>query len=347
MDSVTQAVLGASVTGVMLGRFHGRKAYVAGAVLATLPDLDVIIDYGNPIANMIYHRGFSHSVFVLTLFSLLLTWLFRLWPPTHHYSKGRLFLTLWLIFMTHVLLDALTSYGTQLFWPWHPTPTSVSSIFIIDPFFTLPLLIAAVAGIAAGARPGVQRFNGWVLGYCALYLAASVIAKNVTEARVRAEFAESNIEITDMFSTPAPFNILLWRVMAKTPDDHYYEMITGFLDDKPGERIRLPLNSKPAHELTDNPMLDGLRWFSGGWLRYDEIDNQLVATDLRMGLGTGYYSFRFKVAQRDPVTGQWRSTPPERWRSERGVDALGNVLTRIIHQKPPLPLASWETRMTR
>ena len=174
-----------------------------------------------------------------------------------------------------------------------------------------------------------------------------MVAKNVTEARVRAELAESNIEITDMFSTPAPFNILLWRVMAKTPDDHYYEVITGFLDDKPGERIRLPLNSKPAHALTDNPMLDGLRWFSGDWLRYDEIDNQLVATDLRMGLGTGYYSFRFKVAQRDPVTGQWRTTPPERWRSERGVDALGNVLTRIIHQSPPLPLASWETRMTR
>ncbi|HCN72117.1 MAG TPA: hydrolase, partial [Pusillimonas sp.] len=129
MDSVTQAVLGASVTGVMLGRFHGRKAYVAGAVLATLPDLDVIIDYGNPIANMIYHRGFTHSVFLLTLFSLLLTWLFRLWPPTHQYSKGRLFLTLWLVFMTHVLLDALTSYGTQLFWPWLPTPTSGSSVF--------------------------------------------------------------------------------------------------------------------------------------------------------------------------------------------------------------------------
>tara|TARA_A100000171_G_C2132287_1_gene147559 strand:- start:658 stop:1701 length:1044 start_codon:yes stop_codon:yes gene_type:complete len=347
MDSVTQAVLGASVTGVMLGRFHGRKAYVAGAVLATLPDLDVIIDYGNPIANMIYHRGFTHSVFLLTLFSLLLTWLFRLWPPTHQYSKGRLFLTLWLIFMTHVLLDALTSYGTQLFWPWLPTPTSGSSVFIIDPFFTLPLLIAAIAGIAAGARPRVQRFNGWVLGYCALYLALSVVAKNVTEARVRAEFAESNIEIADLFSTPAPFNILLWRVVAKTPDDHYYEIITGFFDDKPGERIRLPLNSEPAHSLKNNAMLDGLRWFSGDWLRYDEIDNQLIASDLRMGLGTGYYSFRFKVAERDPATGQWRSTPPQSWGSERGVDALGSVLTRIIQQDPPLPLASWEARMTR
>src|SRR5690606_19695451 len=86
MDSLTQAVLGAGIQGAMLGRFHGRKAMVAGALLATLPDLDVLIDYGDPISGMINHRGFSHSLFVLTGVSVLLTWLVRRWRPSPDYG---------------------------------------------------------------------------------------------------------------------------------------------------------------------------------------------------------------------------------------------------------------------
>ena len=52
MDSITQALLGASVQGAMLGRWQGRKALAYGAILGTLPDLDVVIDYGDAVANM-------------------------------------------------------------------------------------------------------------------------------------------------------------------------------------------------------------------------------------------------------------------------------------------------------
>ncbi len=65
MDSLTQALLGASVQGALLGRWQGRKALLYGAALGTLPDLDVLIDYGDPVAEMTYHRGFSHSLLVL------------------------------------------------------------------------------------------------------------------------------------------------------------------------------------------------------------------------------------------------------------------------------------------
>lgn len=114
MDSITQALLGASVQGAMLGRWQGRKALAYGAVLGTLPDLDVVIDYGDAVANMTYHRGFSHSLFVLSIVAVLLTWLIRRFRPDERYSGTRLFLTIWLVLVTHVLLDAFTSYGTQL-----------------------------------------------------------------------------------------------------------------------------------------------------------------------------------------------------------------------------------------
>src|SRR5690606_6885702 len=103
-------------------------------------------------------------LFVLTGLSVLLTWLWRRWRPSTDYGAGRLFLTLWLVLVTHPLLDAMTSYGTQLLWPLKPTPTAWSSLFIIDPFYTLPLFVTVVAGLIMGNRPALTRSLYWGLG---------------------------------------------------------------------------------------------------------------------------------------------------------------------------------------
>jgi inner membrane protein len=346
MDSLTQAVLGAGIAGSLLGRFHGRKALVAGALLATVPDLDVFIDYGNPVAAMINHRGFSHSVFVLTALAILLTWLIRRYRPAQDYGAARLFIALWLVLITHPLLDAFTSYGTQLFWPFKPTPTSWSSIFIIDPFFTLPLVFVVLAGFIAGVGPRPRRALNWTLSFCIAYLALSLVGKTIAESRLHKELMQEGTQVQAMFSTPEPFSILLWRVVARTADDHYDEAIVGLLDRGTPERLRLPLNSALAHGLPDFPLLAGLRWFADDWLRYDEIDGHLVATDLRMGLGTGFYSFRFLLAERKGPDGGWEAVVPSRWPTDRLRTALSATIQRIWRQNPPLPLASWEPRMT-
>ncbi len=346
MDSLTQAVLGAGIAGAVLGKFHGRKALVAGALLATLPDLDVFIDYGNPVAAMINHRGFSHSLFVLTGLAAILTWSIRRWRPAQPYGAGRLFLALWLVLFTHPLLDAFTSYGTQLFWPFKPTPSSWSSIFIIDPFFTLPLFFAVVAVFIWGAGPRLRRTLGWALGFGGAYLALSLVSKSVMETRVQNELLKDGVQIQALFSTPEPFSILLWRVVARTADDHYYEAISGWFDSSPPELIRLPLNSALTTALPDSPLLNGLRWFTNDWLRYDEIDGQLIVTDLRMGLGTGFYSFRFRMAERTEPDGAWKAIVPSRWPGDRGRAELETTIHRIWRQDPPLPLSSWEPRMT-
>src|SRR5690554_2444127 len=158
MDSITQAVLGASVQGALLGRWQGRKALLYGAALGTLPDLDVVIDYGDAVADMTYHRGFSHSLLVTAAVSVLLAWLVRRYRPHPGYSGMRLWLSIWLVLTTHVLLDAFTTYGTQLFWPLTTPPVAISSIFIIDPLYTLPLLLAVIGGLAIGLqkRAGVR-----------------------------------------------------------------------------------------------------------------------------------------------------------------------------------------------
>ncbi len=76
MDSLTQAVLGASVTVAVMGRRTSfAKAALVGAVAGTVPDLDVLIDHGDDLLNMVRHRAESHALFFLTLAAPLFGWL--------------------------------------------------------------------------------------------------------------------------------------------------------------------------------------------------------------------------------------------------------------------------------
>jgi len=349
MDSVTQAALGAGIAGALMGPHYGRKAIVAGAALATLPDLDILIRYGDPLSQMINHRGFSHSLFVLTALALFLGWLarrFRLHRDGQGY--GRLLLTLWLILITHPLLDAFTSYGTQLWWPLRPTPASWSSLFIIDPFYTAPLLIGVLIALLIGPRQAMCRALAWLLVVSTGYLVASQAAKHWAENRVHDMLAEQGRQPVAMFSVPQPFNIVLWRVVARMEDGNYIEAITGMLDDRPPEFIQFPSNAALGAALQPRTAIEGLRWFTGDWLRYDDIDGQLVVSDLRMGIGTGHYSFRFLIGEYDSDAGQWQAVTPVYWRggpASRDMAALKSTLARVWTGSP-LPLAMWNLRMT-
>ena len=69
MDSVTQMALGAAIADATVGRRYGNRALLAGVLLGTLPDLDVLVPFDGAVANFTYHRSFSHSFLVLTLIS--------------------------------------------------------------------------------------------------------------------------------------------------------------------------------------------------------------------------------------------------------------------------------------
>ncbi|SIQ60716.1 metal-dependent hydrolase [Pseudomonas flexibilis] len=345
MDSITQAVLGAGVQAALLGRWQGRKALLYGAMLGTLPDLDVVIDYGDAVARMTYHRGFSHSLFVLTGAALLIAWLARRWQPHPGYSGTRLFFTVWLVLTTHTLLDSFTSYGTQLFWPLDTPPVAWSSIFIIDPLYTLPLLAAVLVTGISGFAEGRQRWHYWALGLSSLYLAFTLAGKQMAESRVLHALDRQGITPERLFSTPTPFNALLWRVLV-LDGEQYHEALVGWFDRQPPHLQPLPRGTAWRTHLQDSPQHARLEWFTQGVLRYDRIDDQLVVTDLRLGM-TGYHPFRFALAEwRD---GDWQ---PIRWverqSSLRGdAERLGQLLTRIWQPHTPVPLGEWAAELER
>lgn len=351
MDSLTQAVLGAALQGTVLGRIQGRRALLYGAALGTLPDLDVIIRYADPVSQMTFHRGFSHSLFVLTGLALLLAWLVtwlghKYWPE-RGYRWPRLFAAFWLVLITHPVLDAFTVYGTQLFWPLQLIPESWAAVFIIDPVYTLPLLFTVLFAAIRGVQGRAIALMTCALLFSTAYLGFGLGARMHAEQRFAAALDQQGVAVTEVRAVPVAFNSLVWRVMAKTADGHYFEGVSSVFDREPPEMLRHSRNLEAAKPLGKDPLHARLRWFTGDWLRYDEVGDALVVTDLRMGI-PGNYTFRFQMASRDS-TGQWIVGTPTAWsgtsaNSMFNLEDLALIWRRIIHQHPPLPLAAWTAK---
>ncbi|MGE5767054.1 MAG: metal-dependent hydrolase, partial [Bacteroidota bacterium] len=109
MDSLTQFALGAGVGAAVLGRRIGpRKAAVVGGLLGTLPDLDVLFPFADPIDSFTLHRGASHSFVVQALVTPLFgEAMVRLFEGLRD-RRLQTYLAVFLIFVTHAALDALT-----------------------------------------------------------------------------------------------------------------------------------------------------------------------------------------------------------------------------------------------
>ena len=296
MDSMTQAALGAAIGGVVLGRRLGRKAILIGAVLGTLPDLDVALDYGDAVANVTEHRGFSHSLFVLTGLATLLALLCARLAPAKAISLPHWWCFFALILITHPLLDALTTYGTQLFWPLDLTPAAWPIVFIIDPLYTLPLLFAL--GIALISQR-VCKACTWGLAITSIYLVMAAGAKLVVEQRLSPALAEQGLEEAPLLIQPTPFNIVLWRATV-VDGDRYYESLISVLDGDRQPRFE-PLIRNAALEDIALASHQGrrLNWFAGPFLRYETrlLDGKetLIATDIRLGF-PGFHPFSFTLA---------------------------------------------------
>ncbi len=336
MDSLTQIALGAAVGEAVLGRKVGNRAAAWGALCGTLPDLDVFIPLGDAVRDFTYHRGPSHSLFVLALLTPLLVWLIRRLHPDTADHHRRWYLLVYLTFATHVLLDSFTVYGTQIFWPLLSTPMTWATIFIIDPAYTVPLLAGVTLAVAARRRGWAQLANTTGLVLSSLYLAWSLGAKLYVQDLAQQSLAARGIQVERLLTTPTPFNTLLWRALAMAPGGDYYEGYYSLLD---GGRVIAWQGHTSERRLLDGTGNDWnvrrLQWFTKGYYRVSRKGTDILLTDLRMGLEPDYV-FSFKVGEiRNPHS--VAAAPPRRVYTARPLAAAGWVWRRI--QAPAMP--SW------
>jgi inner membrane protein len=304
MDSLTQIALGSAVGVAVMGRRTAVwKAALWGAVGGTLPDLDAFINHGNAVLNMTLHRAESHALFYLTLAAPVLAWVVS---RIHREAAlfGRWWLALWLVLITHPLLDAMTVYGTQLLLPFTAYPWGVGSIFIIDPLYTVPLIVGVVAALRLKSVRGL-RWNAAGLVLSSFYLVWSVVAQQQATQVARVSLQADGIATDALLVTPAPFNTLLWRLVAMTPT-HYLEGHYSLLDKSP--RISWTAYERGAALATQHaqdPYVARIAAFSHGFYRVSESNGHLFITDLRMGQEPAYtFNFDLGTAQERAANSQ-------------------------------------------
>lgn len=298
MDSLSQLVLGAAVAAACVPARHRRKALLVGAALGTLPDLDVLVDYGDAVSNMTFHRGFSHSLFVLPVVALLL-WavLRRFWSPVREAPRAWGWAIL-LPLVTHPLLDALTVYGTQLFWPLTTPPVMGGSLFIIDPLYTLPLLMAVLVAAFAGEarRGGTAVVVGLALSTG--YAGWSLLAQRHVDAMAEESLRGTPHADAPRFVVAMPFTTFAWRVVVVTPDGYLEGERSLVADRGPIDFVEHRFDRRLLEEAGGLWSVQRLLWFSHGFQRADVVDGELRLADLRMGQHPTFF-FTHVVGRRE------------------------------------------------
>lgn len=208
MDILTQGLLGAVVAQTVSKPDEARKAGWTGFISGLLADVDVLIRSStDPLLILEFHRHFTHSVFFIPVGALIAALI--LYPFfKNNLAFQRVYLYAFAGFSLSGAIDACTSYGTYLFWPVIDERISLNIISIIDPVFTLALLIAFIVVIVR-QQPRPAALSG--LAFCGIYLVVAQVQQGRVEDEVQQLAASRGHKIEKMIIKPTLGNIILWR----------------------------------------------------------------------------------------------------------------------------------------
>lgn len=336
MDGFTHIFLGAAIGTVTIGRKVGaRKGALIGGLLAESPDLDFLFPVDTPVDVFTEHRGPTHSLVMHALAAPVLGEALRYADKRlkdyRWFCYGFVFLAL----ASHGLLDGFTTYGTRLLWPLFNTPISWSNIFIIDPLFTLPLLIAFVVSLAARQSSWnepladrTRRVASAALVLSASYMVFTLLAMDLARGRVMDSLAAGGARYERVTVMPMPFNPLVWRGLA-VDGGRYYNTYISLLDDEPAPLHEHARDTALIAALEGNEALAKIAWFSRGFYTAQEADGVIYVADLRVGVEPNYV-LNFEVARRNST--EIVETPPVRYSGTRDWQGIGWVWRRTFDE---------------
>lgn len=285
MDSLTQIVLGAAVGEASLGKKVGNWALLWGAVAGTIPDLDVFAKhFTDNVTALEIHRGFSHSIFFSLLFAPIFGWLlFKLHKNLDATFKDWTLL-MFLGLFTHPLLDAHTTWGTQLFWPLEYR-IAYKNIFVADPLYTIPFLACLVALMFYKKENNKRRLlNNMGLIISSSYMVLTIVFKWIAYPKFIDTLENKKISYIEVKTRPTPLNSILWSANVKLKDGFmigYYSL----LDDK--EEVEyssfIPQNIQLLDKFKNEKKIKQLIKISEGWFTLEDIDGRIYFNDLRFG----------------------------------------------------------------
>ncbi|NNF36089.1 MAG: metal-dependent hydrolase [Saprospiraceae bacterium] len=276
MDSITQAVLGASIGEVLLGKKIGNKAPALGAMIATIPDLDILLTpLYDPLEKISLHRGLSHSILFCFIGAFLFSWILGniKWTGLQSY-KDRWMLTFLALF-THVMLDTFTAYGTQLFLPITDWRVGFDSISIIDPVYTVPLLGGLFLSLFLSSKSVVRKSlpNKIGLILSSVYLLFTLVNKQHVNQEFKSQLADQNIQNSDLLTVPVKIGYIHWYGVAKNSTSLHIGQYS-VLGKNSIQFQSFPINDHLLEKM-DDKLVDRMKWFAKGFYTVAESNGKI------------------------------------------------------------------------
>ena len=284
MDPISQGTVGAAFAQSTANKKNILSITVIGFLAGLAPDLDVLIRSStDPILFLEYHRQFTHSLFFIPFGALIVAlFLYPLFRKS--LSLKTVYLASFLGYATHGLLDACTSYGTLLFWPLSNERVTWNNISIVDPLFTIPIVI--LIGIAIKTRK--RLFSYFAIGWVAFYLSLGFVQydrafKAANELALLRGHTPERLTLKPSFG-----NLILWKSIYQHEEKFYVDAIRTLQSSTwcLGESVRifdyqrhLPNLNKDSQQKKD---IERFRWFSQDYLGFDSEKN--LVTDVRYSM---------------------------------------------------------------
>ncbi|MCI5072354.1 metal-dependent hydrolase [bacterium] len=286
MDPISQGVFGASFSqSTVKQKVNFKTATILGFLSAMAPDLDVLIRSAeDPLLGLEYHRQFTHSLLFIPLGGLLCALIASVFLKKK-LSFWQIYLFCTVGWATHGLLDACTTYGTLLFWPFSYQRIAWNNVSIIDPLFTLPLLFLMAMTLIKKKKVYAQ----WACLYSLAYLGFGLVQGQRVKGYVQSKIIERQHSAEKIMVSPSFANLLLWRTVYEHNGHYYVDAVrAGFTQHMfSGEKIKklqkyedLPWLERGS---TQDQDIERFRWFTNDYLAWTD-KNPYMIQDIRYAM---------------------------------------------------------------
>lgn len=291
MDTLTHGLLGAAIGSTRLPRWcvapdesprASRAGILTGVLAAVLPDVDYLLPARDAVLHTLQaHRGLTHALIAVPVVALVAAVLAKL--VFRETRLGPLYVrALVSVPLAHLLPDLWTGWGTRLLLPFSDQRFALDWTMVVDPFFTVPLALAALWTMLRPAR-GRRAFSLGV-GVSVVYLVFRVAtAQHLTDV-VR----EANPSATSVHVFPAPLGVVRWRYVARFGLDYAAGSVA--LGSAPHEEARvssLPTGPVPEAFAAVPTVREALAWARFPVVRLEPLQGggqRIEVADLRYHL---------------------------------------------------------------
>ena len=227
MDTITHGLIGSLGSKTGYYQKFGKIATYSFLFGSIFPDIDVIVAILGPDFTMRYHRGITHSLLAVPLFSILVTYITTLIFKTREYKK--IYPMVLLGMYSHIFFDLITAYETVAFDPISIKRYNWNLVFILDPFITLPV----IAGLIVSYKKRALAFKTSVIIFLFLssYLMTCYFVKEHNKNRIIEYTKTHNTQVEKLDIYPRPLAPFYWLGVVETKDSFYRAQVSSLSKD--------------------------------------------------------------------------------------------------------------------